>query len=301
VPEEQMDNTFNPTRLSRISTVMRRHVESGEVPSLVSLVSRRGETHVEAFGTDRDPAARNSIFRIASLTKMVTAAAAMILVEECRLRLDDPIDHYLPELANRRVLNNLEGSIEDSVPANRSITTRDLLTLKLGLGHIMRPGTFPIASAAREMGILTGPPSPQTMPDPDEWIDRVGRLPLMYQPGEQWMYDIGLDILGVLIARASGMTFDAFLKQRILDPLGMSDTGFFVPAQNLHRFTVCYRKDRQSGEFTIFDDIKTASGDGRLCFLQAEEASSRPSTTSWRSVKCCSMVDNRSFHVPVLS
>src|SRR5436853_7900373 len=110
---------FDPTRLNRMREVMRRHVDDGEVPALVSLVSRRGETQAEAFGTQKDPVSRDSIFRIASLTKLVTAAATMILIEECRLRLDDSIDSILPELANRKVLKSLEGRLEDTVPANR--------------------------------------------------------------------------------------------------------------------------------------------------------------------------------------
>jgi len=233
--------------------VLQGHVVGSQVPALVSLVSRRGETHVEAFGTDKDPVRRDSIFRIASLTKPVAAAAAMILVEECRLRLDDPVDEFLPELADRRVLKRIDGPLEDTVPANRPISTRDLLTLRLGLGYIMQPGEFPVMKAAQEMGLLVGPPMPQSMPDPDEWMRRVGTLPLMYQPGEQWMYDIGFDILGVLIARASGQPLGAFFKERIFNPLGMKDTDFYVPTEKHDRFTTTYRRDPSTGGFVVFD------------------------------------------------
>lgn len=230
--------------------VLRGHVESGEVPALVSLISRRGDTHAEVFGE----AQRDSIFRIASLTKPITAAAAMILVEECRLRLDEPVDSLLPELADRRVLKSVEGAVDDTVAANRSITTRDLLTLRMGMGHIMRPGDFPIMKAAQELGFLIGPPRPQSQPGTDEWIRRLGTLPLMYQPGETWAYDIGLDVLGVLVARASGQTFGAFLKERIFEPLGMKDTGFYVPSEKLGRFTTSYRPD--GGGLAVYDPLE---------------------------------------------
>lgn len=249
-------NEFDSARLERMASVMRGHVDSGEVPSLVSLVSRRGETQVQAFGRRDDPVARDSIFRIASLTKPITAVAAMILVEECRLRLDDPVDEFLPELANRRVVKSLEGPLNDTVPANRSITPRDLLTLRMGLGHIMQPGCFPVYDAAHEAGLLLGPPQPQTMPDPDEWIRRVGTLPLIHQPGEVWMYDLGLDVLGVLIARVSGQPFDTFLRERVFKPLGMVDTDFWVPAEKQKQLTSTYRKD--GGNFVVYDQCENS-------------------------------------------
>ena len=121
---------LSEARLSRMHEVMAGHVERGYVPGLVTLIDRRGEVHVDAigglaFGSDA-PMRRDTIFRIASLTKPITAAAAMILVEECRLRLDDPVDEWLPELAERRVLRRIDSRLDDTVPANRPITLRDL-------------------------------------------------------------------------------------------------------------------------------------------------------------------------------
>ena len=151
---------------------------------------------------------RDTIFRIASMTKPITAAAAMILVEECKLRLDDPVDPWLPELANRRVLKDISSPLEDTVPANRPITLRDLLTFRMGFGSVMAmPGTHPIQRAVNEQQIGgDGPPKPAETPNPDEWMRRLGALPLMCQPGERWMYNTGSDVLGVLIARASGQS-----------------------------------------------------------------------------------------------
>src|SRR5215217_7568944 len=141
-------------------------VERGEIPGLVTLVSRRGEVHVDAIGMKTlgggDPMRRDTIFRIASMTKPVAAAAAMILVEECRLRLDEPVDRLLPELAGRKVLKRLYGPLDDTVPAKRPISLRDLLTLRMGLGHIMEPSSgYPIQQAFKDLGILQGPPHPR--------------------------------------------------------------------------------------------------------------------------------------------
>src|SRR5205823_6060802 len=188
-------------RLGRMHDIMAGYVERGEVPGLVTLVSRRGEVHVDAIGTravaDSAPIRRDTIFRISSMTKPVTAAATMILVEECKLRLDEPVDRWLPELANRQVLKQLDGALDDTVPASRPITVRDLLTFRMGFGQLMaRPDAYPILRAANEQQIGMGPPQPSMLPAPDEWMRRLGSLPLMYQPGERWMYNTGSDVLG---------------------------------------------------------------------------------------------------------
>src|ERR1700736_4036255 len=150
-------------RLARLHEVMAGFVERGEVPGLVALVSRRGEVHVEALGIKAlggsDPIQRDTIFRIASMTKPITAAAPMILVEECKLRLDDPVDELLPELTDRRVLKRLDGPLDDTEPAKRPITLRDLLTFRMGFGIVMAPpGTYPIQTAADDLLLGQGPP-----------------------------------------------------------------------------------------------------------------------------------------------
>jgi CubicO group peptidase (beta-lactamase class C family) len=241
--------------------VMAGYVERGDVPGLVTLVSRRGEVHVDAIGTQAfaDPTSmrRNTIFRISSMTKPITAAATMILVEECKLRLDEPVDRWLPELADRQVLKRLEGPPDDTVPAKRPITVRDLLTFRMGFGQMMAPpDTYPILSAASEQQIGMGPPSPSSMPAPDEWMRRLGSLPLMHQPGEQWMYNTGSDVLGVLIARASGQPLEMFLHQRIFEPLEMRDTGFSVPEASLDRLATSYWRDPTSGKLTVYDEAR---------------------------------------------
>jgi CubicO group peptidase (beta-lactamase class C family) len=250
---------MSTVRVQRMHDVLNGYVERGDVPGLVSYVGRRGEEHVESMGTltigGGRPVERDSIFRIASMTKPITAAATMILVEECRLRLDEPVDRLLPEMADRRVLRSLESPVDDTVPANRPITVRDLLTFRMGNGLVMAmPGTYPIQVAIDEAQLGLGPPSPSTPPDPDEWIRRLGTLPLMHQPGEKWMYNTGSDVLGVLIARASGQPFETFLRERIFEPLGMVDTGFSVPPAKISRLATAYATDFATGELTVYDD-----------------------------------------------
>jgi len=245
-------------RLNRMHEVMAGYVERGDVPGLVTLVSRRGEVHVDVIGTqaigNSPPMRRDTIFRISSMTKPITAAATMILVEECKLRLDEPVDALLPELAERQVLKRLDGPLDETVPAKRPITVRDLLTFRMGFGQMMAPpDAYPILSAANAQQIGMGPPSPSTMPAPAEWMRRLGRLPLMHQPGEQWMYNTGSDVLGVLIARASGQPFETFLRERLFEPLGMKDTSFSVPEASLDRLATSYWTDPTRGKLTVYD------------------------------------------------
>jgi CubicO group peptidase (beta-lactamase class C family) len=252
---------LSKTRLARMHDVMAGSVERGEVPGLVTLVSRRGEVHVDAIGAmtigDSAPMRRDTIFRISSMTKPITAAATMILVEECKLQLDDPVDRWLPELADRKVLKRLDGPLDDTVPAKRPITVRDLLTFRMGFGQMMAPpDAYPILSAANELQIGMGPPSPSSMPAPDEWMRRLGSLPLMHQPGEKWMYNTGSDVLGVLIARASGQPFETFLRERLEEPLGMKDTGFSVPAASLDRLATSYWTGPASGQLVVYDEAR---------------------------------------------
>jgi CubicO group peptidase (beta-lactamase class C family) len=250
---------FSKSRLGRLRDVLAGYVDRGEVPGIVALVSRRGETHVEAIGSTAiggpDPVRRDTIFRIASMTKPVTAVAALILIEECKLRLDEPVDRLLPELAARQVLRRLDGPIDDTVPANRSITVRDLLTFTLGYGIILAPpGMYPIQEALGDPLLGQGPPNPAATAPPDEWIRRLGALPLLHQPGERWMYSTGSDLLGVLIARAAGQPFEGFLRERIFDPLGMKDTGFSVPDDRIHRLATGYWTNFETGAFEVYDE-----------------------------------------------
>jgi len=146
---------LSKARLARMHDVMASYAERGDVSGLVTLVSRRGEVHVDVIGTqalcESPPTRRDTIFRISSMTKPITAAATMILVEECKVRLDEPVDRWLPELAERKVLKRLDGPLDDTVPAKRPITVRDLLTFRMGFGQMMAPpDAYPILKAAKK-------------------------------------------------------------------------------------------------------------------------------------------------------
>ncbi|GIF67689.1 serine hydrolase [Asanoa ishikariensis] len=248
--------SFSEAGLRRVRDVLGRHVESGRIPGLVALISRGDETHVEAVGTMRHdggpPMRRDTIFRMASTSKPVSVAATMVLLDECRLRLDDLVEPWLPELADRQVLRRIDSPLDDTVPAHRPITVRDLLTSTFGLGMDLTALGAPIMGAIFEQGLTPDLPTP--MPEPDEWMRRLGTLPLMYQPGERWQYHISNDVLGVLVARVTGQSFESFLRERIFEPLGMKDTGFHVPEEKIDRLPTLYAPDPASGEFHVWDE-----------------------------------------------
>jgi len=252
---------LSKSRLERMHQVLSGYVEREEIPGLVALVSREEDVHVEVLGTmaigGPVPMQRDTIFRIASLTKPITAAAAMILVEECKLRLDESVEPWLPELANRQVLKSIASPIDDTVPAKRPITVRDLLTFRMGFGSVMaKPGTYPIQKFIREYRIGgDGPPRPSQAPATDEWLRRLGSLPLMAQPGERWLYHVSSDVLGVLVARVSGQSLGAFMRDRIFDPLGMKDTAFHVPSEKIDRLATSYFFNRQKQRLDVYDDV----------------------------------------------
>ena len=239
--------------LERLRGAMAATVERGDLPGLVMLICDRGQVYAGAIGRlafEGSPMTRDAIFRITSMTKPVTAAAAMILVEEGKLQLDDPVDRWLPELANRKVLLSIDALIHQTVPARRPISLRDLLTFRCGYGMVpIFPERLPIQRAYAEAGLAPGPIFPSF--PPDELMKRYGSLPLIYQPGEHWLYNAGTEILGVLIARVAGQTFGQFLSERIFAPLRMKDTAFHVPKDKQHRFTTAYTRDAQG--LRVFD------------------------------------------------
>jgi len=222
--------------LERIALVAESHVGPDQIPGLVVLVSRGDQVRVEALGSlaiGGRPVRRDSVFRIASTSKPVTGAAIMALVDDGLIHLDDAVDRWLPELANRRVLRRMDGALDDTVPAARPVTVRDLLTFTFGFGMVvemfMAPEPWPAVKAETELSLATlGPPSPDRQPDPDTWMARLGSLPLLAQPGERWMYNTGASVLGVLAARAAGMPFADVLRTRLFEPLGMRDTALWT-------------------------------------------------------------------------
>ncbi len=251
-----MTKSFTREGLAALTRQAQADAVGGAAPGLVALVDRGGQTEVVCAGSKSIGGplmARDTLFRIASMTKPITAAAVMMLVEDGKLRLDEPVDRLLPELADRRVLKRADGPLDDTVPADRAITVEDLLTFRCGLGLLFAAPTTPILKAIADLGIVGfGPPNP-TMPfTPDEWMAKLGTLPLMHQPGAAWRYTTASDIQGVLIARASGMSLPAFFDERIFGPLGMTDTAFFVPPGKRVRLCTAYLPDGDA--LTIHDD-----------------------------------------------
>jgi CubicO group peptidase (beta-lactamase class C family) len=247
--------------LAHLQDVMSAHVEAGEMPGLVTLVARGDDVHIDTIGSpsfaDRTPLDRSAIFRIASLTKPITAVATMSLVEEGVLRLDQPVDDMLPELAHRRVLRAIDAELDDTVAADRPVTVEDLLSYRLGFGSVMAPpDSYPIQRAEDALGLqsIGGPPWPPVTHDVDTWVAALGSMPLMYQPGEQWLYGTSGQVLGVLLARATGKDLETVMHERIFGPLGMRDTGFTVAAGQLHRLTTFYAPDPETGQLSVLDD-----------------------------------------------
>jgi CubicO group peptidase (beta-lactamase class C family) len=181
---------FSQARLTRLHDTMAGYVERGEVPGIVTLVSRHGETRVDAIGTmsahGGRPIQRDAIFRISSMTKPITAATALTLVDDGTIALDAAVDRWLPELADRRVMARPDGPLDDTVAAARPITVDDVLSFRLGWGmDFAATGPQPVLEAMAGLQLGAGPPAPAVPPEPDEWIRRLGTLPLQYQPGER--------------------------------------------------------------------------------------------------------------------
>ena len=241
----------------RLEEIVETAVARGDAPGVVAAVGRGGEGYVAAAGVmavGGPPMRPDTLFRIASITKPVTAAVVLSLAEDGLLGLEEPVDRLLPELADRRVLRRPDGPLTDTIEAERAVTTRDLLTFTWGFGMqgamFMAPEPWPIVSAVaeRELGSF-GPPQPDTTPEPDTFMARLGELPLLAQPGERWLYSAGSQVLGVLAARAAGAPFEDVMRERVLTPLGMDDTAFY--ANDTSRLATAY--ENVNGELTVRD------------------------------------------------
>jgi CubicO group peptidase (beta-lactamase class C family) len=250
----------------QLRVAAQRPVEDGQVPGLVLLVASGADVAVETAGSlalGGKPVARDSVFRISSTTKPMTAVATLALIDEGLIGLDEPVDRLLPELAGRRVLRRMDGPLDDTVPAERAITTRDLLTFTFGFGltveMFMAASPWPVVEAANELRLATlGPPEPGVLPDPGTWIARFGTLPLLAQPGERWLYSSGAMVLGVLLARAAGQPFGEVLRTRVFEPLGMRDTAFWTA--DTARLATAYRAGTDGHGLVVWDEPDGAWG-----------------------------------------
>ncbi|MFC9430367.1 serine hydrolase domain-containing protein [Streptomyces sp. NPDC056987] len=250
--------------MNSLSDVLDSHVNSGSVPGVVSLVAHGAgrEPEVAAVGSvdtaGGAPMARDTIFRIASATKPITAAALMMLVDDGRIGLHDPVARWLPELAAPRVVRTPGSPVDDVVPATAPITVFDLLTFRAGYGF---PADFSLPAVRLLFEELAqGTPEPLHLTAPGTWMEKLSRIPLLHQPGEAWLYNTCSDIQGVLIARVAGRPLPEFLAERLFEPLGMTDTGFAVPTAKLDRFTSYYKRDGESGPGDGLDLVDAPDG-----------------------------------------
>ncbi len=231
------------TQDPELQSALEKPVQAGELAGAAGLVWRNGHSQAVSAGCrDREtnlPVERDTIFRIASMTKPITSVAALMLVDEGRIALDEPIHRYAPEFARMRVLRSPDAPLDDTVDASRPITFDDLLTHRAGFTY----GSFhrgPISAAYRE-ALGDEIDSDRT---PDEWIANLANLPLIGQPGSAMYYGCSTDLLGLLLARIEGISLGNLLDRRIFAPLGMKDTAFLVPREKHHRRALAYGFDQ---------------------------------------------------------
>ena len=247
---------FDSARLAQTRAAMQRFVDAGHIAGIVMLTWRHGEiAQADALGLrdieSRAPMTRDTLFRIASMTKPVTSVAALMLVEEGRIALESAVTNWLPELAKLMVLCDPEGPLTRTEPVAKPITLLDLLTHRAGFAyHFTATGEL----AAAYESVFNGF---DAMVDPARWLDHVAELPLMYQPGERWHYGIATDVLGALVQRVAGMPLGEFFRTRIFEPLGMRDTGFSVSPEQAARLSTSYAVDT-NGERSVEDHPATS-------------------------------------------
>ena len=250
-------NGLDRETLARVDEIVQRAVDQGQAPGVVAGVARGAAVHVAIAGdiaVGGAPVRRDTLFRISSITKPITAVTVLALIDDGMLELDGPVAELLPELADRVVLRSPAGPLDDTEPAWRAITTRDLLTFTWGFGMhgamFMAEEPWPIFTATIERELSTfGPPQPGGMLDPDTWMARLGELPLLAQPGERWLYQTGSQVLGVLVARVAGAPFEDVLRERVLEPLGMHDTAFHTT--DIDRLATAY--ETRDGQLVVSD------------------------------------------------
>ena len=254
------DAGMSAERLNRITALAERYVDEDKLAGVVTLVARDGKiVHFEAVGQrgadDDRPITKDALFRIYSMSKPITAVAAMMLYEEGKFALSDPVERFVPELADLDVL--VEGEL---VPAERTMTMRHLLTHTTGLSYGFNPQDA-VDQKYREVQPLGGK-------DLDDFAERLGTLPLAFEPGERWHYSVAVDVTGLVVQRLSGLSFDVFLKERLFDPLGMEDTFFNVPADKLDRLLPNHSWNREEESLVQFDqpyeETQMFSGGGGL-------------------------------------
>lgn len=250
---------MNPAALSRLHSVLQNHVDQGLLPGAVALVQHQGQTVLHtAVGTQRpapttpaaqpdaasEPMAPDTVFRIYSMTKPVVSMVAMVLMEEGRLLLSQPVSHYLPAFAGQQVWDAATGT---TTPAMREATVHDLLRHTAGLSYAWDTGTVADAYRAARIG--------SRRHSNTQLAAALGPLPLVHQPGSCWEYSRATDVLGAILEVIEGASLGTILQRRVFDPLGMHDTGFFVPPGQQHRLAEPFARDPQTGQAVALIDV----------------------------------------------
>lgn len=245
-PSTPATSGFSAERLSRIDNLLQEYVDKGRMNGAVGLIIRDGKiAYYKSVGYNNapgDPLQKDAIFRIASQTKAITSVAIMILYEEGKFMLDDPLSMYVPEFKGQRVLDkfNKEDTSYTTIAAKREVTIRDLLTHISGLGYA-QIGSPEANAIYAKAGVVGGIGVDKILLADKMKI--LGKLPLFHQPGEKWTYGLNTDVLGYLVEVMSGMSLDKFMRTRIFEPLGMKDTYFYLPKEKYKRLAMLYTED----------------------------------------------------------
>jgi CubicO group peptidase (beta-lactamase class C family) len=219
-------------RLAKVASAVQKMVDDGKIAGAITMVARKGRiVHFETYGLrdldEKKPVTEDTIMRFYSMSKPITTAAAMTLYDEGKLRLDEPVETYVPELKGLKVYRD-DGPVEP----DRKVTVRDLMSHTSGFTYGIF-GNSPVDQIYRQKRILGSR-------DLESMVRKLGTIPLMYQPGTRWHYGVSTDVLGCLVEKVAGKKLDAFLRERIFEPLDMRDTAFFVPQARVDRFSSCY-------------------------------------------------------------
>ena len=249
--------------MTDLTGLLRKYVDDGAFPGAVAAVTRGDTTEFAVVGDQAfggAPMTRDSIFRIASLSKPVTAAAVLMLVDDGRIALDDPVGRWLPEIADPMVMRTPDGPVDDVVPVKRPITVYDLLTSQAGWGF---PADFSLPAVQALSAVQRDGREVASFPSTDVWLADLAKVPMLYQPGESWLYDTCSALQGALVARVAGALPD-FLAERIFTPLGMADSAFMVPESKRDRFTSFYMNgrlhDTPDGQWSTMPAFPLGSG-----------------------------------------
>jgi CubicO group peptidase (beta-lactamase class C family) len=260
IETEPEDVGLSSARLANVTRVVHRAVDEGRIPGGMTLVGRHGKVaYFDTYGSmDLEagkPLAEDTIFRIYSMTKPIVSVGLMTLYEEGLFQIDEPVSKYIPQLKNLKVLAG--GTSEAPVlrDAEREMTIRDALGHTSGLGR-GRGDDHPVSQMYRDVKLPHSAGHEGTL---ESMMEALGTLPLVFDPGKYWLYSIATDVVGRLIEVLSGQRLDAFLKERILDPLGMPDTGFDVPESHWHRLAACYAPGPAGGPKLVLDDAPATS------------------------------------------